>query len=262
MSNFESLLSRNSASSMSNPDISVIIPVLNEAGAIIPLIMEISRVLTGKIKHEIIVVDDGSTDATPTLLLGLINNPELKLRVIRHLKNYGQSAALYTGIQVARTSWIVTMDGDGQNNPEDVMKLLNARDNSAIPELKAICGYRKKRQDTIVKIISSRVANYIRGFLLQDMTPDTGCGLKLLNRDTFLNLPYFDHMHRFIPALIRRAGFNVVSIQITHRPRTAGQSKYGVIDRLCAGIIDLIGMLWLIRRCKIPTKEEIHIYDY
>jgi Glycosyltransferases involved in cell wall biogenesis len=243
------------------PDISLIIPVYNEAASITPLINEVVRILSGKIRYEIITVDDGSTDETAGILVRMVNDSNYPLRVIRHAANYGQSAAIHTGIQAARAAWVVTMDGDGQNNPEDILKLVETRNNSSIPDLKLISGYRKKRQDNLIKIISSRIANFVRGRILQDMTPDTGCGLKLIHRITFLNLPFFDHMHRFIPALVRRAGGNILSVEVSHRPRKAGQSKYNINNRLWVGIIDLLGMLWLIRRAKNPVKEEVTRYD-
>jgi dolichol-phosphate mannosyltransferase len=244
------------------PSISVIIPVFNEAGIIMSLIEEIHQELSGKIKYEIIVVDDGSTDNTTNVLIPLRNRADYPLRIIRHVKNYGQSAALHTGIESARAVWVVTMDGDGQNDPADIMKLLEARDSTSTPGLRAICGYRKKRNDSIVKKISSVIANRVRNFFLHDMSPDTGCGLKLIHRNTFLTLPYFDHMHRFIPALIKRSGNSILSIEVSHRPRTTGYSKYSINNRLWTGIIDLFGMLWLMRRAKMPKKEEVSYHDY
>ena len=243
------------------PDISLIIPFYNEADSITALINEINLVLSGKIKYEIIAVDDGSTDETAGILLRMVNEANYPLRIIRHVANYGQSAAIHTGIQAARATWVVTLDGDGQNDPGDILKLIETRNHSTLKELKLINGYRKKRQDSIIKIISSRVANFVRGRVLHDMTPDTGCGLKLIHRTTFLNLPFFDHMHRFIPALIRRAGGNILSVEVSHRPRKAGQSKYNISNRLWVGIIDLLGMLWLVRRAKNPVKEEVTRYD-
>ena len=255
--------SNNSIARLENvPAISVIVPVYNESEIITPLIDEIYQELSGKIKYEIIIVDDGSADNTTNVLIPLINRSGYPLRIIRHVENYGQSTALHTGIQSARAAWVVTMDGDGQNDPADIMKLLMARDSSTVPGLRAICGYRKKRNDSIVKKISSVIANRVRNFFLHDMSPDTGCGLKLIHRNTFLGLPYFDHMHRFIPALIKRSGNSILSIEVSHRPRTTGYSKYSINNRLWTGIIDLFGMLWLMRRAKVPKKEEVSYHDY
>jgi len=243
------------------PEISLIIPFYNEAENIIALIDEINTVLSGRSNYEIVAVDDGSTDDTAAVLSRLVMEAKYPLRVIRHAANYGQSAAIHTGIQSARANWVVTLDGDGQNNPEDIFKLLEARSKSGIRDLQLICGHRKKRRDNLIKIISSRVANSVRGWMLQDQTPDTGCGLKLIHRNTFLNLPFFDHMHRFLPALVRRAGGNILSIEVSHRPRTTGRSKYTLHNRLWVGIIDLLGMLWLIRRAKNPVTKEVSRYD-
>lgn len=251
----------NSATSVNIPDISVIIPLYNEADSIVSLLHEIVRALAGKVTYEIIAIDDGSKDDTPGILLQQLQDAQYPLRVIRHVENYGQSSALHTGVRAARAPWAVTLDGDGQNNPEDILKLITARDNSSMPDLKLINGYRKKRQDNLVKIISSRVANFVRGSLLRDMTPDTGCGLKLIHRDTFLALPFFDHMHRFIPALVRRAGSNILSVEVSHRPRRTGKSKYTLHNRLRVGIVDLLGVLWLIRRARNPVTKEVIRHD-
>jgi len=251
----------NPAKSAQLPDISLIIPLYNEAESVAPLLDEIVRTLSGKIEYEIITVDDGSKDDTVGVLERMLHEENYPLRVIRHAVNYGQSTAIHTGIQYARASWVVTLDGDGQNNPEDIFKLIEARNTSSMPELKLINGHRKKRQDNIIKIISSRVANFVRGSLLRDMTPDTGCGLKLIHRETFLTLPFFDHMHRFIPALIRRAGGNVLTVEVSHRPRQAGKSKYTMHNRLWVGIVDLLGVLWLIRRARNPVTKEVTRYD-
>lgn len=251
----------NAAKTTNIPDISLIIPLYNEADAVVSLLNEIVRVLSGKIAYEIIAVDDGSTDDTAGVLQRMMHEANYPLRVLRHAANYGQSSALHTGIQAARASWVATLDGDGQNNPEDILKLIETRDNSSIPDLKLINGCRIKRQDNLIKIISSRVANFVRGRMLRDMTPDTGCGLKLIHRDTFLDLPFFDHMHRFIPALVRRAGGNIMSVEVSHRPRTTGTSKYTLHNRLWVGIVDLLGVLWLIRRTRNPVTKEVTRHD-
>ena len=247
---------------VSSPDLSVVIPVYNEADAIKKLLDEIGIALGNKVKYEIIIVDDGSTDASSNVLIKLINESSLPIRLIRHINNYGQSAAIHSGIESAHAQWIITMDGDGQNDPADIMKLISERDNTTLPELKLVCGYRKKRNDNFIKRLSSRVANKVRNMFLHDFTPDTGCGLKLIHRNTFLELPFFDHMHRFIPALMRRAGSDIMSVEVSHRPRTTGKSKYTVNNRLWVGIVDLFGLLWLNRRAVKPVKEEITHYEH
>ena len=252
---------QNSEKSENHPDISVIVPFYNEAESVASLLNEIVSALSGKIEYEIIAVDDGSEDNTAEVLKRMMSDIKSPLRIIHHYANYGQSTAIHTGIRYARASWVVTLDGDGQNNPQDIFKLIETRDGSSIPNLNLINGYRKKRQDNLVKIVSSRVANFVRGRLLRDMTPDTGCGLKLIHRETFLTLPFFDHMHRFIPALIRRSGGNILTVEVTHRPRKAGKSKYSIHNRLWVGIVDMLGVLWLIRRTRNPITKEVTRYD-
>lgn len=243
------------------PDLSVVIPVYNEADAIGQLLTETRNALEDRFNYEIITVDDGSTDSTSDVLVKLMNEPDLPLRVVRHINNYGQSAAIFSGIESAHAPWIITLDGDGQNNPADILKLITERDNTDLPELKLVCGYRKKRNDNFIKRLSSRVANKVRNMFLHDYTPDTGCGLKLIHRDTFLKLPFFDHMHRFIPALMRRGGADILSVEVSHRPRETGISKYTVNNRLWVGIVDLFGLLWLNKRAVKPVKEEITHYE-
>jgi dolichol-phosphate mannosyltransferase len=239
--------------------LSVVIPVRNEAENILPLLAEIHAALEGRGEFEVVYVDDGSSDATPaTLAEALKAHP--RLRVLAHAESCGQSAALVTGIRAARGEWIATLDGDGQNDPADIPKLLAARDGPGRPaNLQLVAGYRKKRQDTWLKRFSSRVANGVRSRLLGDATPDTGCGLKLILRSAFLELPTFDHMHRFLPALIQRNGGATLSVEVNHRPRTRGTSNYGMFDRLWVGIVDLFGVMWLKRRAKRPAVTEIKI---
>uniref|UniRef100_UPI0010A8C396 glycosyltransferase n=1 Tax=Geomonas ferrireducens TaxID=2570227 RepID=UPI0010A8C396 len=226
--------------------ISVVIPAHNEAENIASLVQEI--VATG-LDCEIVVVDDGSTDDTHARLLALKKSvPSLK--VVQHDRAYGQSAAVATGIKQANGTLIGTLDGDGQNNPADLPKMIEAIRNSTNPNLKMVAGYRKKRDDSAWRIISSRIANAYRRFFLRDETPDTGCGLKVFYRAAFLELPFFDHMHRFLPALIRMKGGDVISVEVNHRPRTAGVSKYGTLNRLWVGIIDIFGVCWLRMRAK------------
>jgi len=232
--------------------LSVVVPVHNEAENIQPLIQEIEDALSDFVEFEIIYVNDGSTDdTTKRLAEAKLHYP--KLRVIKHVKSCGQSTAVRTGIKFAKGDWVATLDGDGQNDPADIKKLIAAIEDG----VDLIGGNRRHaRRDSWIKRISSVVANTVRSKLLRDSTPDTGCGLKLIKREVFLDLPYFDHMHRFLPALVQRSGGRVISVPVNHRPREHGQSKYGTIDRLLVGIVDLVGMLWLIKRSKRPVISE------
>lgn len=241
--------------------LSVVIPVRNEAENILPLLAEIHAALDGRGEFEVVYVDDGSSDATPARLAEA-QRLHPRLRVLAHAESCGQSAALVTGFRAARGEWIATLDGDGQNDPADIPKLIAARDGAerpgpAGPGLQLVAGYRKKRQDTWLKRLSSRVANGVRSRLLGDATPDTGCGLKLILRSAVLELPVFDHMHRFLPALIQRNGGATLSVEVNHRPRTRGASNYGMFDRLWVGIVDLFGVMWLQRRARRPAVTEL-----
>jgi dolichol-phosphate mannosyltransferase len=232
--------------------LSVVVPVRNEAGNVEPLVSEIAAALAGLVAFEILYVDDGSDDATPAEL-GRLRERVPQLRVVRHARCCGQSAAIVTGVRRAQYPWIATLDGDGQNDPADILVLLS-RLAAARPEdnLHMLAGWRAQRRDTRLRRLSSRVANGVRGRLLRDRTPDTGCGLKVFSREAFLHLPYFDHMHRFLPALVQRQGGRVESIVVRHRPRTRGTSKYGLFDRLWVGIVDLAGVGWLMARSHVP----------
>ncbi len=237
--------------------LSVVVPVKNEAENVEPLIREINIALSGLADFEIVYVDDGSSDATLTELKRLAGKmPQLK--VVRHRESCGQSTAITSGVQAARFAWIATLDGDGQNDPADIPALLS-RLRSARPEenLHMLAGWRANRRDTWLRRVSSKVANGVRSSLLHDATPDTGCGLKVFSRETFLRLPYFDHMHRFMPALVQRYGGRVESVVVNHRPRERGTSKYGVNNRLWVGIVDLFGVMWLIRRAKRPVLLDL-----
>lgn len=237
-------------------ELSVVIPVFNEHESIRLLLEEVGRAIDPGVHYEIIVVDDGSTDATAATLEKLAaENP--RLRVLRHRSNHGQSAALVTGIAAARSPWVVTLDGDGQNDPQDIGLLLEeCAQDGFLKQDRLITGLRRYRNDNLVRRASSRVANAIRARLLRDDCPDTGCGLKLFPRDVFLALPRFDHMHRFLPALFRSYGCRVVSVDVSHRPRLHGVSKYGLFDRLWVGIVDMLGVMWLQRRsCRAETRE-------
>jgi dolichol-phosphate mannosyltransferase len=239
------------------PEVSVVVPVQNEAENVAPLLAEIHDALEGVTDYEVIYVDDGSTDATPQVLIECVTTHK-RLRPLRHERGSGQSAALATGVRAARSHWIVTLDGDGQNDPADIPVLL-ARLHEFPPDERPwmICGQRVKRRDTWLKRVSSRIANGIRGWILHDHTPDIGCGLKVFDRDVFLKLPHFDHMHRFLPALFQMAGGRVVSVPVNHRPRAKGRSHYGLHDRLWAGIVDLFGVMWLGRRMKLTSYVEL-----
>jgi dolichol-phosphate mannosyltransferase len=234
-------------------ELSVVVPVHNEADNIAPLIAEIRAALDGGLDYEIVYVDDASTDGTAAALASLKSSCP-QLRVVRHLTRSGQSAAIRSGVTAARAPWIATLDGDGQNDPADIRQLWGLR--ASAPGLLMIAGERQKRHDPWSKRIASRWANGIRARLLRDHTRDTGCGLKLFPRALFLELPYFDHMHRFLSALMIRQGAMVLAVPVNHRPRLKGTSKYGFWDRLWVGISDLLGVMWLQRRAHIPRVEE------
>ena len=237
------------------PQLSVVVPVHDEAGNITPLVREIAAALRDVIAFEVVYVDDGSRDATLAELRALRGEvPEL--RVLRHAARAGQSLAIRNGVKAARAPWIATLDGDGQNDPADLPKLLAAHA-SAAPEVKLLTGWRIARRDTVARRWASRAANAIRRWLLRDDTPDTGCGTKLFEREAFLDLPYFDHMHRFLPALMQRAGWQTLSLPVNHRARAAGRSKYGNLSRAIVGLRDLRGVAWLVRRSHRTRAEEI-----
>ena len=238
-----------------SPQLSVVVPVHNEEDNVAPLVGEIVVALRGLIDFEIVYVDDTSKDATLSRLRDLqATTPEL--RVIRHLSNAGQSTAVRNGVKAARAPWIATLDGDGQNDPADIPKLLAQRDAAAC-DIKLFAGWRVNRQDSGSKRWASKWANAIRARMLRDDTPDTGCGIKLFERDAFLDLPYFDHMHRYLPALMQRAGWKTVSVPVNHRHRTAGVSKYNNLNRALVGIRDLRGVAWLIVRSRRTAIEEL-----
>lgn len=240
--------------------LSIVVPVRNEAENVLPLLAEIHAALDGPQVNfgdfEVLYVDDGSSDATPQRLAeALARYP--RLRVLVHRERYGQSAALLTGFRAARGEWIATLDGDGQNDPADIRRLLAARDGAARAGLQLVSGIRKNRKDAWLKRVASRIANRLRSGVLGDATPDTGCGLKLIARAACLELPCFDHMHRFLPALVQRNGGATICVEVNHRPRTRGISNYGVADRLWIGVVDLAGVLWLKRRALRPRAKEL-----
>ena len=239
--------------------VSVVIPVCNEADNVVPLVREIQAALGPGGAPEIIFVDDGSTDATAAAVQAA--RAEMPgVRLLRHSRRSGQSAAVRNGVRAARNEWIATLDGDGQNDPADFPAMLTALQAArhAGQDVRLVMGNRVTRRDTWLRRLSSRVANGVRGKLLDDGTPDTGCGIKLMHRETFLELPAFDHMHRFLPALYQRHGATVISVPVNHRPRTRGTSKYGLHNRLWVGIVDMIGVMWLRARYRaglVVTEE-------
>ncbi|MGH8049470.1 MAG: glycosyltransferase family 2 protein [Arenimonas sp.] len=241
--------------SRENPEFSVVVPVFNERDNVTPLVNEIVAALRGKHSFEIVYVDDQSKDDSFQVLKDLMASvPEL--RVVQHIRQSGQSTAVRNGVKAARGQWIATLDGDGQNDPADIPKLIEAR-NKAAPEIKLFAGWRVNRKDTGSKRWASKIANSIRASFLKDETPDTGCGIKLFERAVFMDLPYFDHMHRYLPALVKRAGFQSVSVPVNHRERGSGVSKYNNIGRAWVGLKDLRGVAWLIKRSKLTGTREV-----
>ncbi|MEG3792533.1 glycosyltransferase family 2 protein [Lysobacter sp. CCNWLW3] len=242
------------------PQLSVVVPVFNEQDNVAPLIHEITAALRGRAPDdggdfEIVYVDDRSRDGTLDALRALkAQVPEL--RVVHHLSQSGQSTAIRNGVKAARGAWIATLDGDGQNDPADIPKLLAKRAESA-PDIKLFAGWRVNRQDSGSKRWASKWANAIRSRMLRDDTPDTGCGIKLFEREAFLDLPHFNHMHRYLPALMQRAGWKTVSVPVNHRARSTGVSKYNNLNRALVGISDLRGVAWLIKRGKVTATEEV-----
>jgi dolichol-phosphate mannosyltransferase len=231
-----------------DPAVSVVVPVRNEAGNIAPLVGEIAKALNGQWPFEVVYVNDGSSDGTDTELKRLMTQHPW-LRSIRHKESCGQSAAVRTGATAARAPLVVTLDGDGQNDPAFIPALIRALEAGA-PRVGLIAGQRIGRKASGFKKLQSRIANAVRGTVLRDGTRDTGCGLKAFRRDVFLILPYFDGLHRFLPALMRREGYVIGYVDVVDRPRAHGVSNYGMWDRLWVGILDLAGVWWLIRRKK------------
>lgn len=234
------------------PDVSVVIPAHDEAGNLPGLIGEIIAAL-GHRPHEIIVVDDGSRDETPAVLKTLAAST-VALRVVRHARAAGQSAAVRSGVLRARAPVIVTLDGDGQNDPAYIPAMLD-RLAAGGPRLGIVAGQREKRKDGTMKTVASRLANGLRGAILKDGTRDSGCGLKAVRREVFLRLPFFDGWHRFLPALVLREGYGVDHLTVVDRPRGFGRSKYGILDRGARGVLDLFGVWWLRRRMRRVEVE-------
>ena len=231
--------------------ISIVIPVFNEVKNIEPLYKEINNSLSKKIEYEVIFVDDASTDGSKKIFNKLSNQHLLK--VVKHRNNLGQSYSLLTGIKVANYNVIVTLDGDGQNNPKDILMLTDIFFSNSNVFL--VGGIRVKRQDNFLKVVSSRIANFIRSFILKDDCVDTGCSLKVFDKEVFLNFPFFDGIHRFLPALFKGFGKNTIFINVDHRPRISGISKYRTFDRMYKGILDIIRVKKIIRN-NIKKKEK------
>jgi dolichol-phosphate mannosyltransferase len=245
-----------SSSDAAAVDVSIVVPVRNEAGNVAPLIAEIAAALDGRWPYEIIYVNDGSTDATPAHLAEIMKQ-RANLRRIDHAISSGQSAAVRTGVRAARGAIIATLDGDGQNNPAFLPDLIAAI-RGGDGRIGLAAGQRIGRKDTGFKKLQSRIANGVRNAILRDGTRDTGCGLKAFRRDVFLIMPYFDGLHRFLPALVRREGYDIAYVDVVDRPRRSGVSNYGFFDRLWIGIMDLAGVWWLIRRKKpTPVATEV-----
>ena len=237
--------------------VSIVVPVRNEADNVAPLVAEIIGALDGRWVYEIIYVNDGSTDATAERLVALIKQHG-QLRQLKHADSAGQSAAVRSGVRAARGAIVATLDGDGQNNPAFLPDLIAAVENGG-GRIGLAAGQRVGRKDTGFKKMQSKIANAVRNAILKDGTRDTGCGLKAFPREVFLSMPYFDGLHRFLPALVRREGFEIAYVDVTDRPRHSGVSNYGFFDRLWIGVMDLAGVWWLIRRKK-PTPVETEVF--
>ena len=235
--------------------VSVVIAVYNEIDNIEPLLSEIYRALGELAQFEVVVVDDASQDGARQRLAQL--QPQFpNLRIVNHDRNYGQSIAVISGVRAARYDWVVTLDGDGQNDPADFPKLFAAAAQLDTRRPVLIAGIRVQRNDTQIRRLSSKIANRIRARLLRDNCPDSACGLKLFQRQVFLQLPHFNHLHRFLPALFKRVNGLIINVPVNHRPRLRGQSKYGTMNRLWIGIVDMLGVMWLIRRpCPLETHD-------
>lgn len=238
------------------PGLSVVVPVRNEADNIGPLVDEIAAALTGRWRFEVVYVNDGSSDGTGAVLKELTATRPW-LRQIKHAVSCGQSAAVRTGVAASRAPLVATLDGDGQNDPSFIPALLTVLEAGA-PRVGLVAGQRVGRRASGSKRLQSRIANKVRGAILRDGTRDTGCGLKAFRRDVFLDLPYFDGLHRFLPALFKREGYGIGYVDVIDRPRGHGVSNYGFFDRLWVGILDLAGVWWLIRRRKrVPQVSEV-----
>jgi len=236
--------------------LSIVIPMYNEAGYVPVLLGEINDALEGHLNYELIVVNDGSTDRTQEILCQL--QPQFpRLKIIRHLANKGQSVAIINGVKYSIAPWVAVLDGDGQYDPRDILKLYElTRNFDPHRDNLLITGIRSKRQDNWLRRLSSRLANLARQVLFRDGCSDAGSGIKIIPRQVFLNLPHFNHMHRFLPVLVKRANGTLINVPVKHRPRSSGQSKYGVWNRLWISIIDILGVHWLLTR-DVNVEVEI-----
>ena len=241
---------------MSSPELSIVIPIRNEAGNIAAVVAEVQAVFDRQAGYEIVLVDDGSDDGSADEIAALVAAAET-VRSVSHAAPGGKSRALINGARAARGRFMATMDGDGQDDPTSLLAMWQTLSESGAPDPRLlVCGWRTERRDGFRRRLVSRIANGVRRALLGDGTPDTACGLKLMDRQAFLELPHFENMHRFLPALFARRGYRAVSVPVVHRPRRGGTSKYGTIDRLWAGLWDLIGVMWLMRRMRYPGVRE------
>lgn len=243
------------------PVVAAVIPMLNEEGAVADLLAGCAEHLAGLGAFEICVVNDGSTDGTAAALEAFRDeNPDVSVTIVTHPSPAGQSASVHAGVRASRAPIICTLDGDGQNPPSELPKLLAPiMDPDADPELGLVAGQRVKRQDTISKRLASRAANAIRRTLLKDGTRDTGCGLKAFRRDAFLELPFFNHMHRYLPALFLRDGWKIDHVEVAHAERTSGTSKYTNLSRAIVGATDLLGVAWLVKRKRRTARGAAEI---
>ncbi len=236
--------------------LTVLVPVYNEAGNVAPLKREVEAALAGRVAYELLFVDDGSSDTTLDELKAL-KKADPAMRVVVHGERCGKSAALVTGMRAARGIWVQTLDGDLQDDPADILPALaQAMRQDAPVRLGIVAGQRKKRNDGRLKSLSSKIANRVRKRLLNDGTSDTGCGFKLMRREAFADVAFFDGMHRFLPALMRRGGWEIETMPVNNRPRAAGTSKYGIWGRFWVGLFDLWGVRWLNRRARFPQATE------
>ena len=248
-------MSDSASASTTLPDVSIVVPVHNEADNIAPLVEEIAKAMTGRWSFEVVYVNDGSTDGTAEILSQLAAERPW-LRQVKHAASCGQSAAIRTGVTAAHAPLVATLDGDGQNDPSFVPALVRTLEAGA-PRVGLVAGQRVGRRASGFKQFQSRIANGVRAMILRDGTRDTGCGLKAFRREAFLALPYFDGLHRFLPALIKRDGYQIAYVDVIDRPRRHGASHYGMWDRLWVGIMDLFGVWWLIRRRRrVPQASE------